>query len=71
MMTDDVADSAGDHSDKCSLDDNTNNGGMDDILHPFDVAYLWAPTPSVVPEAGPYDVVPHDPARLLRPPEAA
>ncbi|WP_267220523.1 hypothetical protein [Dyella silvae] len=70
VMSDDVADAATDHGGDCSLDDNTGNNGMDDILHPFDVAYLWAPMPSVAPVAGSYDVGPHDPARLLRPPES-
>jgi hypothetical protein len=69
IMADDVADSASDDGGKCSLDDNTSSGGMDDILHPFDVAHLWAPMPSVAPVAGSYDVEPHDSARLLRPPE--
>jgi len=73
VMANDVADSdtaADDDTGKSSLEDNTS-GGMDDILHPFDVAYLWAPMLTQAPAAGPYDVGRHDPARLLRPPEAA
>jgi len=73
VMADDVADSdtaAGDDADKSSFEDNTN-GGMDDILHPFDVAYLWATMPTQAPASVSYDVGLHDPARLLRPPEAA
>jgi hypothetical protein len=70
VLADDVASTDVDEDGKCSFDDNTG-GGMDDILHPFDVAHLWAPMPSQAPESGPYDVGLHDPARLLRPPEAA
>ncbi|WP_114238351.1 hypothetical protein [Dyella sp. C9] len=70
VLADDVADTDADRDGKCSFDDNTS-GGMDDILHPFDVAHLWAPMPSQAPVSGSYDVGLHDPARLLRPPEAA
>ncbi|RAO77747.1 hypothetical protein [Dyella jiangningensis] len=68
-MADDVHDDA-DSSGPCSLDDNTS-GGMDDILHPFDTAHLWAPMPVGPPLAGAHDVGPHAPSRLLRPPEVA
>lgn len=72
VTADDVADTATDGQDASSPEDNTNpNGGMDDILHPFDVAYLWAPMPTQAPESVSYDVGLHDPARLLRPPEVA
>jgi hypothetical protein len=68
VMADDVADTTTDDAGSCSFDDNTS-GGMDDILHPFDVAYLWAPMPHQVPASVSYDIGLHDPARLLRPPE--
>jgi hypothetical protein len=69
VMADDVADTATDHTGTCPLDDNTS-GGMDDILHPFDVAYLWAPMPHQAPRSASYELSLHDPARLLRPPES-
>lgn len=69
-MVDDLADIAADGCDTPSCDDNTN-GGMDDILHPFDVAYLWTPVPHQAPASLSYDLKPRAPARLLRPPEAA
>lgn len=70
-MADDVQNDAdGDSSGQGSFEDNTS-GGMDDILHPFDTAYLWAPVPVGPPVAGAHDVGPHAPSRLLRPPEAA
>lgn len=70
-MADDVQNgTATDTSATASLDDNTS-GGMDDILHPFDAAHLWAPMPAGPPVAGAHDVGPHDPSRLLRPPQAA
>jgi hypothetical protein len=53
-----------------SLQDTTN-GGMDDILHPFDVAYLWAPMPTQAPVSVSYDLSLHTPAPQLRPPELA
>lgn len=68
VMADDVADIAADDSEHGSLEDTTS-GGMDDILHPFDVAYLWAPMPHHPPRSLHDDPSPHDPARLLRPPE--
>ncbi|WP_130618393.1 hypothetical protein [Dyella amyloliquefaciens] len=67
-MADDVQNDA-DSSGQSSLEDNTG-GGMDDILHPFDTAHLWAPMPIGPPVAGAHDVGPHAPSRLLRPPEA-
>ncbi|AIF48601.1 hypothetical protein [Dyella japonica] len=70
VAADDVADTAADGQDASSPEDNSTNGGMDDILHPFDVAYLWAPMPTQAPASVSYDVGVHDPARLLRPPEA-
>lgn len=73
VMADEVADSdtaAGDDSGGSSFEDNAS-GGMDDILHPFDVAYLWAPMPTQAPASVSYDVGLHDPGRLLRPPQAA
>lgn len=71
VMADGVADHTADDSERDSLDDNSNNSGMDDILHPFDVAYLWAPMPHHAPRSLHDEPSPHDPARLLRPPEAA
>lgn len=68
-MADDVQNDA-DNAGQGSFEDNTS-GGMDDILHPFDTAYLWAPMPVGPPVAGAHEVGPHDPSRLLRPPEAA
>ena len=70
VMADDVADSPADDSEHCSLEDS-NNSGMDDILHPFDVAYLWAPMPHHAPPSLHDELSLHDPARLLRPPEVA
>ena len=71
VMADDVSDSTAGDSERDSLDDNNSNGGMDDILHPFEVAYLWAPMPHQAPRSLHYELSPHDPARLLRPPEVA
>lgn len=67
----DVADQSADDSDHYSLEDDCTNSGMDDILHPFDVAYLWAPMPHQAPRSFHYELSLHDPARLLRPPEVA
>lgn len=70
-MADDMQNEAdADASGQGSFEDSTS-GGMDDILHPFDTAYLWAPMPIGPPVAGAHDVGPHAPSRLLRPPEAA
>lgn len=70
-----IAHDLADHGDvddagTCSLEDNTGNG-MDDILHPFNLALLWAPMPSQAPASLSLDRDLHEPARLLRPPEAA
>ncbi len=70
VLVDDVADVNADDVGSPSFEDNSTNGGMDDILHPFDVAFLWAPMPNQAPASVTYDVGLHDPARLLRPPEA-
>lgn len=70
VAVDDLADTASDDSTKSSLQDTTN-GGMDDILHPFDVAYLWAPMPTQAPVSVSYDLSLHTPAPQLRPPEVA
>jgi len=70
LVADDVADVESNDADHASCDDNTSSG-MDDILHPFDLAYLWAPVPHQAPASLSYDLSLHDPARLLRPPEAA
>lgn len=70
-MVDDLqGDTDADASGQGPVEDNTS-GGMDDILHPFDVAHLWAPMPNPAPASGPYDVGQHEPGRLLRPPETA
>lgn len=72
VLADDVADTAADDGDASSAEDtSSSNGGMDDILHPFDVAYLWVPMPTQAPASVSYDMSLHAPARLLRPPEAA
>jgi len=70
LMADDLQDDndAG-KSGKLSCDNNS--GGMDDILHPFVIARVWAPLPSQPPASDHADVSQHDPASLLRPPEAA
>lgn len=70
VVADDVADLSADDSGHCSLEDNASSG-MDDILHPFDVAYLWAPMPHQAPRSLHVEPSPHDPARLLRPPQTA
>ncbi len=70
VMVDDLADTTDDDADASSLQDNTN-GGMDDILHPFDVAYLWAPMPTQAPVSASYELSLHEPAPQLRPPEMA
>jgi len=71
VMADDVADIAADDGERGELEDTSTSGGMDDILHPFDVACLWAPMPHHAPRSLHDDPSPHDPARLLRPPEVA
>ncbi len=70
VLVDDMADTAADDNGTSSLQDTTN-GGMDDILHPFDVAYLWAPMPTQAPVSVSYDLSLHTPAPQLRPPELA
>ncbi|QNK01953.1 hypothetical protein [Dyella telluris] len=71
VLADDVADTAADDGDASSPEDTSStNGGMDDILHPFDVAYLWVPMPTQAPASVSYDLSLHAPASLLRPPEA-
>ena len=68
VAADDIADVAADDGQQGSLEDNASSG-MDDILHPFDVAYLWAPLPHQAPRSLHLEPSPHDHARLLRPPE--
>jgi hypothetical protein len=70
MAADDLADLAADDSGNGSLEDNTSSG-MDDILHPFDLAHRWEPMPHQAPRSLHYELSPHAPARLLRPPELA
>ena len=70
VRADGAADTAADDGDASSPEDNSTNGGMDDILHPFDVAYLWAPMPTQAPASVTYELSLHEPSRLLRPPEA-
>lgn len=70
VVVDDVADVSADDSEHGSLEDNASSG-MDDILHPFNLAYLWAPMAHQAPRSLHYEPSPHDPARLLRPPELA
>lgn len=71
VAVDDTVDTTSDEGDASSLDDNCTNGGMDDILHPFDVAYLWAPMPTQAPASVTYDLSLPASSRLLRPPEVA
>lgn len=70
VAVDDIADNAVDDGEHGSFEDNASSG-MDDILHPFDVAYLWAPMPHHAPRSLHDELSPHAPARLLRPPEVA
>lgn len=70
VVVDDVADTAADDNTTKSSFEDTTNGGMDDILHPFDVAYLWAPMLTQAPISVSYDLSLHTPAPQLRPPEA-
>jgi hypothetical protein len=67
MAADDLA---ADDSGNGSLEDNTGSG-MDDILHPFDLAHRWEPMPHQAPRSLHGELSLHDPARLLRPPELA
>ena len=71
VVADSLADTAADDGDASSVEDTSTNGGMDDILHPFDVAYLWVPMPTQAPVSATYELSLHAPAPQLRPPEAA